>query len=43
MTLELNANEEIIKQGAANLQEGIESVGGKLHLTNQRMILRHIK
>ena len=38
MKTELNLNEKIIKSGAANLQKGIETVGGKLHLTNQRLI-----
>ncbi len=38
MTIELNQGETIIKSGVANLQRGIETVGGKLHLTNQRLI-----
>jgi len=29
--------EHIIKEGAANLQKNIETVGGKLYLTNQRL------
>jgi hypothetical protein len=33
----LNA-EVLIKQGPANLQRGIETVGGKLYLTNQRLV-----
>jgi hypothetical protein len=38
MNSELNQNEQLIKQGAANLQKGMETVGGKLYLTNQRLI-----
>lgn len=38
MKTELKQNEQIIKQGAANLQKGLETVGGKLYLTNQRLI-----
>jgi len=34
----LKNNENIIKSGPANLQKGIETVGGKLYLTNQRLI-----
>ena len=32
------ANETPIKDGAANLQRGIETVGGWLYLTNQRLV-----
>jgi GRAM domain len=38
MNTKLNKNEQLQKDGAANLQRGIESVGGKLYLTNQRLI-----
>ena len=38
MKTKLSANEHIIKQGAANLQKGLETVGGKLFLTNKRLI-----
>ena len=38
MTLGLRLNETILKEGAANLQKGIEAVGGRLALTNQRLI-----
>ena len=38
MKTELKQNEQIIKQGAANLQKGIETVGGKLYLTNRRLV-----
>ena len=31
-------NEVLVKEGAANLQRGIESVGGRLYLTNDRLI-----
>ena len=29
---------KILRRGAANLQKGIETVGGKLYLTNQRLV-----
>tara|TARA_B100001250_G_C19791094_1_gene786531 strand:- start:1782 stop:2105 length:324 start_codon:yes stop_codon:yes gene_type:complete len=35
---ELHENEKLIKKGGANLQKGIEAVGGYLYLTNQRLI-----
>ncbi|MEB3357825.1 MAG: GRAM domain-containing protein [Synechococcales bacterium] len=38
MKTPLLANESIVKQGAANLQRGLESVGGQLYLTNQRLV-----
>lgn len=38
MKTELNQNEQVIKHGPANLQKGIETVGGKLYLTNQRLV-----
>lgn len=38
MKTELKQNEQIIKQGGANLQKGRETVGGKLYLTNQRFV-----
>jgi len=38
MKTELNENEQIIKQGAASLQKGLETVGGKLFLTNHRLV-----
>ena len=34
----LQDNERIIRQGAANLQRGAEIVGGKLYLTNSRIV-----
>ena len=38
MKTALRAGETIIKQGVANLQKNIETVGGKLYLTNQRLV-----
>ena len=35
---ELRPNERIVKEGAANLQKNIETVGGRLHLTDQRLL-----
>ena len=40
---QLTANEKIIKSGAANFQKGIEQVGGKLYLTNDRIIFESHK
>ena len=34
----LDTNERILKEGAANLQSGTETVGGKLYLTNRRLV-----
>ena len=36
-------NEKIIKKGSANIQRGIEQVGGKLYLTNERIIFKSHK
>ena len=36
--IEMKQNEQIIKEGAANLQKNIETVGGKLYLTNHRIV-----
>ena len=33
-------SEKNIKHGSANLQKNIETVGGKLYLTNERLIKR---
>ena len=30
--------ETVIKEGAANLQRGVETVGGRVHLTSQRLV-----
>ncbi len=38
MKTELRQDEQIVKEGAANLQKNIETVGGKLCLTNQRLV-----
>jgi hypothetical protein len=38
MKTQLHPDEKIIKEGAANLQKNIETVGGKLYLTNQRLV-----
>lgn len=38
MKTEMRQGERIIKEGAANLQKGVETVGGKLYLTNQRLV-----
>ncbi|EQD43261.1 hypothetical protein B1B_13901, partial [mine drainage metagenome] len=35
---ELRQSEQVIKDGAANLQKNIDAVGGKLYLTNQRLV-----
>ncbi len=43
MKTQLNINEEIIKKGGANLQKGIEAVGGFLYLTNERLIFESHK
>jgi len=40
MNVQLPQGEVIIKEGAANLQKGIETVGGKLRLTNQRLLFK---
>ncbi|WP_198147328.1 GRAM domain-containing protein [Gilvimarinus polysaccharolyticus] len=32
-----------MKEGGANLQKNIETVGGELHLTNQRLIFKSHK
>jgi len=38
MRTELRQSEQLIKEGAASLQKNIEMVGGRLHLTNQRLL-----
>jgi hypothetical protein len=38
MKTALRSGEKIIKQGAANLQKNVETVGGKLYLTNKRLV-----
>jgi len=41
--IQLIANEKIIKSGPANFQKGIEQVGGKLYLTNDRIVFESHK
>jgi hypothetical protein len=38
MKTELNQGEKLIKKGPANMQRGVETVGGRLYLTDQRLI-----
>ncbi len=38
MKTKLRQGEQVVKEGAANLQKNIETVGGKLYLTNQRLV-----
>ena len=38
MKTEPRQGERVLKEGAANLQKNIETVGGKLYLTNQRLV-----
>ena len=38
MKTELRQGEQVIKEGTANLQKNVETVGGKLCLTNQRLV-----
>ena len=38
MTTGLLPDEHVVKEGAANLQRGLETVGGRLFLTNQRLV-----
>lgn len=38
MKMELRQGEMLVKNGPANLQKNIEAVGGRLYLTNQRLV-----
>lgn len=38
MKTSLMENESVIKEGKANRQRNVESAGGKLYLTNQRLV-----
>jgi len=38
MKTQLRQGEQVVKEGAANLQRSIETVGGKLYLTNHRLV-----
>jgi hypothetical protein len=40
---QLMTNEKIIKSGPANFQKGIEQVGGKIYLTNDRLVFESHK
>ncbi len=40
MAIELQADEMLLREGAANLQRGIEAVGGRLYLTDRRLSFR---
>lgn len=40
MDIDLSANERVIRSGKANIQRGIEAVGGHIWLTNQRLAHR---
>jgi GRAM domain len=37
MNIQLQANENLLREGLANLERGWEAVGGKLFLTNHRL------
>lgn len=38
--LNLREGERVLKDGAANLQRGVETVGGRLYLTDQRLVFQ---
>jgi hypothetical protein len=40
MKIDLHSNEKLIREGAANLQRGAETVGGKLFLTDKRLFFQ---
>jgi len=40
MKITLNPNENLVREGAANLQRGAETVGGRLFLTDQRLVFQ---
>ena len=40
MTISLLPNEKLIREGHANLQCGVETIGGELFLTNQRLFFQ---
>jgi hypothetical protein len=37
MKIDLHPNEKLVREGGANLQRGVEAVGGRLFLTDQRL------
>mgnify|MGYP003676261917 CR=1 FL=1 len=43
MQTTMRAGEEVIRKGRANLQRGIETAGGRLMLTNQRLVFESHK
>lgn len=40
VNINLNPNEKLLRKSAANLQRGVETVGGKLFLTDQRLFFQ---
>ena len=40
MKIDLHPNEKLLREGAANLLRGVETVGGKLFLTDQRLFFQ---
>lgn len=40
MKINLNPGERLLREGFANLQRGAETVGGKLFLTDQRLLFQ---
>jgi hypothetical protein len=40
MKIDLRAGETLIREGGANLQRGVEAVGGRLFLTDQRIFFQ---
>ena len=40
MKINLNPNETLVREGVANLQRGAETVGGRLFLTDQRLLFQ---
>ena len=38
MKVHLRSDEKLIREGAANMQHGLETVGGWLYLTDQRLL-----
>lgn len=40
MKITLEPDEKVLREGAANLQRGAETVGGRLYLTDQRLFFQ---
>ena len=40
MKITLQSNEKLVREGRANLQRGMEAVGGKLFLTDRRLFFQ---